>query len=651
LLSIPRTFRRHWAYLAFLTAGATYLITLALLHHRALGTGYDLGIYDQVVWNLAHGHAFLTTLVYETNGYYDHFEPILAMIAPVYWLMPDARVLLVIQALALALGSLPVYLYARRRQDALWPGSNLPALALTVAYLALPALHNANINDFHEVALLPPLLGFALYGLLTGQRRVMLVFLGLCLMVKEDVAVTALAIGIYILLLQPRGFRRRDGLFIAIGALVWAVVVLRVFYPAVTRGMPYPFVQRRYSWLGSSPTDALLGLVTRPLVVLQHLVQPPKPWFLLQLFGPLLFLPLLGWPVIGLALPVISYLMLSDYQPEWSIQSYYNPPLLPFLMFGLVTAVIWLGARSRRLPYLRGRPPLVVAGLLVAVLLGVGYGYYTSAPGPGGRNYQAANFSWSARAAAARELVAKVPPQASISTIFDLVPQFSHRSQVYTLLARPVDPPAYLLLEPSPNSEGAPLYPYAAPPGWPPVYHEYRTVARSVPFDLVALYRSIILQPMPELDPKPQPLSLAAYGWLDGTDDASPPVAAPGQAVHLMLAWERTGHLDRRYVFFVHLLDMKDRGADGSPRIITQSGHEAGDGQFPTTFWETWTRPGIVLDEQILNIPPKTSAGQYQAWGGVYDHDSGARVAEGENGQDLVFIGNVAVAPPEGQPK
>ncbi len=128
---------------------------------------------------------------------------------------------------------------------------------------------------------------------------------------------------------------------------------------------------------------------------------------------------------------------------------------------------------------------------------------------------------------------------------------------------------------------------------------------------------------MPELDPKPQPLNLAAYGWLDGTDDASPPATAPGQAAHLMLAWERTGHLDRRYVFFVHLLDMRDRGADGSPRIITQSGHEAGDGQFPTTFWETWTNPGIVLDEQILNIPPKTPAGQYQAWGGVYDHDSG----------------------------
>ena len=62
------------------------------------------GIYDQVVWNLSHGRLFQTTLVYETAGTYDHFEPVLVLIAPIYWLFSDVRVLLVIQSLALALG-------------------------------------------------------------------------------------------------------------------------------------------------------------------------------------------------------------------------------------------------------------------------------------------------------------------------------------------------------------------------------------------------------------------------------------------------------------------------------------------------------------------------------------------------------------------
>ena len=106
------TWSRHLPYLVLLIAGTAFLLVLSLLQQRALGTGYDLGIYDQVVWNLSHGRIWETTLVYETSGYYDHFEPVLVLIAPLYWLWSDVRVLLIVQALALGLGSLPIYLYA-----------------------------------------------------------------------------------------------------------------------------------------------------------------------------------------------------------------------------------------------------------------------------------------------------------------------------------------------------------------------------------------------------------------------------------------------------------------------------------------------------------------------------------------------------------
>ena len=331
--------RPHLPYLILLCSGTAFLLALALLHHRAFGTGYDLGIYDQVVWNMAHGRFFMTTLVYETGGYYDHFEPILAIISPLYWLFSDARVLIILQSLALGLGSLPIYLYARCRLG--WFGTKAAAMVAPViaaTYLLYPALHNANLNDFHEVGLIPPLLGFALYGLLRGRRRVLFIFLVLCLLVKEDLAITALAISLYIILLQPKGFRRRDGFWMAAITVAWILLVLFVFYPALTRGMSYPFVARRYPWLGDSPQSALHVLLTQPWIVLPHLLQPPKLVFLLRLFGPLLFLPLLGWPVIGLSMPILIYLMLSSYEPQWSVQSYYNPPLLPFIFFALIEA-------------------------------------------------------------------------------------------------------------------------------------------------------------------------------------------------------------------------------------------------------------------------------------------------------------------------
>lgn len=643
--------RRHLPYLILLIAGTGFLAALSLLHHRALGTGYDLGIYDQTVWNLAHGRVWQTTLVYETNGFYDHFEPILALLAPLYWLWPDVRVLLIVQAVALGLGSLPIYLFAYVRLMRLRPANTWIALAIAAMYLLFPALHHANLNDFHEISLLPPLLGFALYGLLRGRPRVMVISLALCLLVKEDFAVTALAISLYIILLRPKGFQRRQGLALAGAILVWTVLVLAVFYPALTRGMPYPFVERRYAWLADTPQEALQVLVTRPWVILPPLTEPPKLGFLLRLFGPLLFLPLLGWPVIGLAFPMLIYLMLSTYQPQWSVQSYYNPPLLPFLFFGLIVAVdVTLGGRLARDNLTLARRLAGGAVALTAAAVLVAYG--VDAPGPGSRAFDPERFQITARVQAAGEIMAQVPAGASLSTEWPLIPHLSHRRQIYTLLARPAQPPAYLLSETKPGAEGAPGFPLAAPDGWPPVYHEYTPLASAGAFRLEAYRRSLPMTPLPgpERSPEanawtPRPLDLAGYAWLNSLDPSQPPQVAPGQAARLMLAWRRTGALDRRYVVFVHVLDPQRKQADGAPAILTQSGHEPGEGRYPTIYWETWTRPEHVFDLQSLEIPADAPAGVYSVWAGVYDKETGQRIELAGPGQTLVHIGELEVGP------
>jgi len=624
-------------FIVLLCLGTAYLVISALLQHRALGTGYDLGIYDQTIWNLAHGRIWMTTLVYETGGYYDHFEPILALIVPLYWLWSDVRVLLIVQSLALGLGALPIYLYARRRFGT-WAHGNALALVVAAAYLAYPAMHNANLNDFHEVSLLPPLLGFALYGLLTGRRRVTWLFLILCLMVKEDFSVTFLMFGLYIAAINPAGFRRRDGVFVAAAAVAWMLLVLYLFYPAATRGMLYPFVARRYPWLGDSPESAATVLLTRPWIMLPYLTQAPKLLFALRLMGPLLFLPLLGWPVIGLAIPVLVYLMLSNYEPQWSVQSYYNPPLLPTLFFGLMTALGYI----RRLRPLVARPRAVQIGMICLIAGGVGVGYWLDAPGPGSRNFSIARFTVTPRVAAARRILAQIPPDASVSAVWPLVPQLSQRQRIYTVLARPAIPTDFVALEETPGAEGAPLYPYAAPPGFPPVYHEYAPIATEGAFQLLAHHRAITLTPLAELAPLPAPLSLAAFTWLDQNNES--PTVKAGETARLMLAWQRTGPLDRRYVVFVHLLkDGSPAAANGLPDSITQSGHEPGDGRFPTTQWETWTRPPVVLDEQCLEIPPETPAGVYYAWAGAYDKASGGRIELGGPGKTLRLVGPLRV--------
>ncbi len=667
--------RRSLPYLILLGIGAVLLLAEALLHHRAFGTGYDLGIYDQVVWNLAHGRWFMTTLVYETGGYYDHFEPILALIAPIYWLIPDVRVLLVIQSLMLALGSLPIYLYARHRLGAAGKTrfTFVPVL-MAAAYLAYPALHNANLNDFHEVALAPPLLGFALYGLLTGRRRLTFLALAACLLVKEDLTVTALTFGAYIFLFLPAGFRRRDGILLALAAVLWGLLVLRLFYPALTRGMPYPFVDRRYPWMGTTPESALKVFFTQPWLVLSHFLQPAKLLFVLRLFAPLLFLPLWGWPAIFLAFPIFFYLMLSGYEPQWSIQSYYNPPLLPILFFSLIVAweriLRWVQRRDRSAePSSRAsrlsdstelvevstksqaegrsrrslptRPAIFILSALL--ILGVSLGYYFFALSPGGRQTDPNLLRLTAEDRAAQAILQQTPPGAAISTEWQFVPHLSQRQRIYTLLSRPSDPPDYLLVRLDPGAQSAPLYPYAAADDFPPAYHEYAAVATIAPFQLQALQSSYTLVPFSGPEPDPAPISLEAYAWLDSPDLSQPPLLPPGSQTRLMLAWGRNGPTDRRYVFFTHLLDANKPNSDSSPRRLAQTDHELGYGRFPTPYWGTWTNPHIVLDEHILAIPADTPAGVYEVWAGIYDRETLSRLEVGGPGETLVAIGEVRV--------
>ena len=105
---------------------------LAFLRHAAFGTGLlDLGYYVQVIWNIANGRWFATSLKPPTF-LADHFSPALAGLAPLFWAAPGARTLLAIQVLALATAVLP---------EVLEPGAIITHAQITDVYLVGLAVH------------------------------------------------------------------------------------------------------------------------------------------------------------------------------------------------------------------------------------------------------------------------------------------------------------------------------------------------------------------------------------------------------------------------------------------------------------------------------------------------------------------------------
>ena len=101
------------AMLLFAVWFSAYSIRLHEAHrtHKA-----DLGQIDLAIWNTAHGR-FVQEIKDDqvSTRLTDHVEPIFLLVAPVFWLWDDVRALLILQAVALALGAWPIYLLARRR--------------------------------------------------------------------------------------------------------------------------------------------------------------------------------------------------------------------------------------------------------------------------------------------------------------------------------------------------------------------------------------------------------------------------------------------------------------------------------------------------------------------------------------------------------
>jgi len=196
-------------------AFAAGLGALAVLQHRAFWTGrFDVGNLVQAVWSTAHGDVLSVTGLTgrQISRLGAHFDPIVVLFAPLWWVWPDASMLLVAQALAVATGAIPVYLLARRHLDSDWA-----AAGFGLAYLLHPATQWLVLDDFHPVALATPLLLWGFWFLDSDRLVAFGVVAALACLTKEQIGLVVAVIGLWYAL---RPGRRRAGLAIAVAGTV-----------------------------------------------------------------------------------------------------------------------------------------------------------------------------------------------------------------------------------------------------------------------------------------------------------------------------------------------------------------------------------------------------------------------------------------------
>ncbi|MEU9010441.1 DUF2079 domain-containing protein [Streptomyces sp. NPDC048479] len=386
-------------------AGALFFAYMALslrIHQRLHSNSYDLGIFEQVVRSYADGHLPVSELKapdFPVLG--DHFSPILALVAPLYWLWRSPNALLVVQAALVAASVVPLAVWARRKL-----GSTAAAV-IGICYGISWGLASGVGFDFHEVAFAVPLLAFSLTALGSDRLRAAAYWALPLLLVKEDLGLTVAMIG---LVIARRGDRKL-GIITASAGLAGSLLALLVFLPAANPSGSFAY----WYWL-DSPGGSEGGLTDLLYKNTIGLITPAAKisTFVLML-APTLFLALRS-PLLWIAMPTLLWRFASGNAFHWGTGYHYSLVLMPIVFAAFLDALIRRRSSTSSLRrYLAGSAAI---SLLILPQF------------PLWQLVQPETWRTDPRIAVAHRLMDQIPDGATVQASSQLVPQLTNRTSV-----------------------------------------------------------------------------------------------------------------------------------------------------------------------------------------------------------------------------
>lgn len=372
---------------------------------RAYGvSAFDFGIFDQGVWLLSRFHdPFVTVMGRNLLG--DHSSYVLVLVAPLYWVYPHGATLLVVQALAIGLGAVPVFLVARH-----FGVGRVIATALAGAYLLNPVAQQVTLEGFHPECFLPLFLGLALYAALTWRRGLLLVMIVLTLLVKEDAGLLVVPIGLWVALRRDR----RWGIGIVGAGAAWSIIMPVLVMPAI---LGYFSTSDE----GRMPFGGLSGFVHTlpPAKMFAYLKADGRPFYLWQMLLPTGLAFAAAPEVAGLALFVLAGNYLSPDPYEHQIVYHYSLAPTAILLLGSAFAI---GRMRRR--WLRPAAASVLFGCSLGASIVWGTMPFSLHPPAVGDPSSPQNRANDA-------LVSMVPPGAVVAADTYFVAHLDHRVDVF----------------------------------------------------------------------------------------------------------------------------------------------------------------------------------------------------------------------------
>ncbi len=418
--------RRKYLWLLVLLVAFVYSSLSILRHRHFTSSAFDLGIFDQAIWQYSEFQApYISVRSNRLTEHIlgDHFHPILVLLAPLYWLTDSVEALLITQALLFAIAIVPIFLFTEKRLG------QVAGYLFAISYSIFWGIQKAVEFDFHEIALAVPLVALAIYFIDEKKWRAYFICLALLLLTKENLSILVFFFGVYLLTL--RQFKR--GLISMGAGAVWFVAVTKIFIPffidpetmRADRANNY-YRYWSYNHLGSGPLNILLNAIKNPLLIIKTLFSPgAKLHTYWLLFHPFLFLAFFS-PLFILAIPLVAERFLSENATLWTADYHYTAVLVPVLVMASVDG---LSRITRRIKQVRPRYLIIIAASCLVVL----FNLRLLPEFPLWNLTTPSHWRLSPSDLTGRRALSLIPPTASVITQGPITPHLTHRRIVYVL--------------------------------------------------------------------------------------------------------------------------------------------------------------------------------------------------------------------------
>ncbi|HUD19465.1 MAG TPA: DUF2079 domain-containing protein [Patescibacteria group bacterium] len=376
--------------------------TLAIVRHNHFESGgFDLGLYDQEVWQYSRFLVPYNTVKDELI-LADHLNLTTPLISPIFWIWNDVRMLLIFQSFWVTLSALAIFGIAKKRK--LTP---TVSLAIAVIYSLFYGIQYMIFFDFHAVAIGVGLLAWLCYFWETKNEKLFIITVLLLLLTQENMGIALSCVSF--LYIFRKEYRVR-AVFLFIIGIVWTFIAAKIIGSLSQAGFQY------------SPT-----ISSNPMQIAADFINSDEKrqvWlYTLTSFS---FIPVFSiGAMLAVGLDLAQYFVTGPHFARmWSPFLHHRAILAVFLALGVIEIMSFLKKKHINVE--------IVALMLLLSCIAQQYMFHY----PLNKLTKSAFWQQEQWMKDNESMIAIIPKAASIATQQSLIPHLSHRKNIYLVWPR-----------------------------------------------------------------------------------------------------------------------------------------------------------------------------------------------------------------------